>query len=80
VFRNKLDESGNIIRNKARLVNQDYNQIRRIDFEEPFASVVRLEAIRMPLAYVSYKDFTLYQMDIKGAFLNGFLEEEVYVE
>ena len=80
VFRNKLDESGNIIRNKARLVAQGYNQVEGIHFEETFAPVARLEAIRMTLAYTSFKDFTLYQMDVKSAFLNGFIEEEVYVE
>ena len=80
MFRNKLDESGNIIRNKAWLVAQSYNQIEGINFEETFAPVARFETIRMTLAYASYKNFTLYQMDVKSAFLNGFIEEEVYVE
>ena len=80
VFRNKMDESGNVIRNKARLVAQGYNQEEGIDFDESFAPVARLEAIRMLLAYASYKDFKLYQMDVKSAFLNGFINEEVYVK
>ena len=80
VFRNKLDESDNITRNKARLVAQGYNQIEKIDFEETFAPVAQFEAIRMTLAYASYKNFTLYQMDVKSVFQNGFIEEEVYVE
>ena len=75
-----MDESGNVIRNKARLVAQGYTQIEGIDFEETFAPVARLEAIRMTLAFASYKDFKLFQMDVKSAFLNGFIEEEVYVE
>jgi len=80
VFKNKLDESGNIIRNKARLVAQGYNQNEEINLEETFASVVQLEAIRITLAYATYKDFKLYQMDIKSAFQNEFIEKEVYVE
>ena len=80
VFRNKMDENGNVIRNKARLVAQGYNQQEGIDFEETFAPVARLESIRMLLAYASNKGFTLFQMDVKSAFLNGFIEEEVYVE
>ena len=66
-----MDESGNVIRNKARLVAQGYTQIKGIDFEETFAPVARFEAIWMTLAF--FKDF-------KSAFLNGFTEEEVYVE
>ena len=79
IFKNKLDESGNVVRNKARLVAQGYTQVEGIDFEETFAPVARLEAIRMTLAFASYKDFKLFQMDVKSAFLNGFIEEEVYV-
>jgi len=75
-----LDESGNIVRNKVRLVAQDYTQIEGIDFKETFSPVARLEAIRIILAFASYKDFKLFQMDVKSAFLNGFIEEEVYVE
>ena len=75
-----MDESGNVVRNKARLVAQGYIQIESINFEETFEPEVRLEAIRMTLAFASYKDFKLFQMDVKSAFLNGFIEEEVYVE
>ena len=80
VFRNKLDENGVILLNKSRLVVQGYNQIEGVDFEETFAPVARLESIRMILAFASHMDFKLYQMDVKSAFLNGFLEEEVYVK
>jgi len=79
VFRNKKDENGNVIRNKARLVAQGYKQQEGIDFEETFAPVARLESIRMLLAYASNKNFKLFQMDVKSAFLNGFIDEEVYV-
>ena len=79
VFRNKLDEEGNVVRNKARLVAQGYNQQEGIDFDETYAPVARLESIRMFLAYACFKNFKLYQMDVKSAFLNGFLNEEVYV-
>ncbi|WJX93540.1 hypothetical protein P8452_75051 [Trifolium repens] len=79
VFRNKLDENGKVIRNKARLVAQGYNQQEGIDYDETFAPVARLEAIRILLAYASHKYFKLFQMDVKSAFLNGFLNEEVYV-
>ena len=77
IFKNKLDESGNVIRNKARLVAQGYTQVKGIDFEETFAPAARLGAIRITLAFASYKDFKLFQMDVKSAFLNGFIEEEV---
>ena len=80
VFRNKLDEHGIIIRNKARLVAKGYNQEEGIDYEETYAPVARLEAIRMLLAYASIMNFKLYQMDVKSAFLNGLIQEEVYVE
>jgi len=80
VFRNKKDENGIIIRNKARLVAQGFNQEEGIDYEETFAPVTRLEAIRMLLAFACYKDFKLFQMDVKSAFLNGLISEEVYVE
>ena len=80
VYRNKLDETGLVTRNKARLVAKWYNQEEGIDFDETFAPVARLEAIRMLLAFAAYKDFKLYQMDVKSAFLNGFIKEEVYVE
>ncbi|WKA07524.1 hypothetical protein VitviT2T_025341 [Vitis vinifera] len=80
VFRNKMDENGTIVRNKARLVVQGFNQEEMIDYEETFAPVARLEAIRMLLAFACFKDFILYQMDVKSAFLNGFINEVVYVE
>ncbi|KAH9728331.1 Integrase catalytic domain-containing protein [Citrus sinensis] len=80
VFRNKMDESGVVVRNKARLVAQGYNKEEGIDFDETFAPVARLESIRMLLAYACHKDFILYPMDAKSAFLNGYIMEEVYVK
>ncbi|KAL4282161.1 hypothetical protein GQ457_03G014660 [Hibiscus cannabinus] len=80
VFRNKLDESGNIVRNKARLVAQGYTQEEGIDFDETYAPVARMEAIRMLLAFACHHVFKNFQMDVKSAFLNGFINEEVYVE
>ena len=80
VFKNKLDENGVITRNKARLVAKGYNQQEGIDYEETYAPVARLEAIRLLLAYASSLNFKLYQMDVKSAFLNGSIQEEVYVE
>ena len=80
IFRNKLDESGNVVRNKARLVAQGYTQIEGINFEETFTPAARLEAIRMTLTFASFKDFMFFQMDVKSVFLNSFIEEEVYVE
>ncbi|GKC26153.1 putative ribonuclease H-like domain-containing protein [Tanacetum coccineum] len=79
VFRNKNDERGIVIRNKARLVTQGYTQEEGIDYDEVFAPVARIEAIRLFLAYASFKDFMVYQMDVKSAFLYGKIEEEVYV-
>jgi len=79
VFKNKLNEEGEAIRNKARLVAQGDNQQQGIDYEETFALVARLEAIRILLAYAAHKDIKLYQMDVKSAFLNGFINE-VYVK
>ena len=76
-LRNKLDENGVIVRNKAKLIAKGYNQKEGIDFDETYALVARLEAIRMLLAYACIKDFKLFQM---GAFLNGFIMENVYVE
>ena len=75
-----MDENGIIIRNKARLVALGFNQQEGIDYEETFAPVARLDAIRMLLAFVCYKNFILYQMDVKSDFLNGFINKEVYVE
>ncbi|GJY58151.1 retrovirus-related pol polyprotein from transposon TNT 1-94 [Tanacetum coccineum] len=79
VFRNKLDENGVVSRNKARLVAQGYNQQEGIDYDETYAPVARLESIRILLAYACALDFKLFQMDVKSAFLNGFINEEVYV-
>jgi hypothetical protein len=73
VFRNKNDENGIIIRNKARLVAQGFNQKEGIDYEETFAPVARLEAIRMLLAFACYKYFKLFQMNVKSSFLNGLI-------
>ncbi|GJU15313.1 putative ribonuclease H-like domain-containing protein [Tanacetum coccineum] len=77
--RNKKDKRGIVIRNKARLVAQGYTQEEGIDYDEVFAPVARIEAIRLFLAYASFKDFVVYQMDVKSAFLYGKIEEEVYV-
>nr|GEU72708.1 retrovirus-related Pol polyprotein from transposon TNT 1-94 [Tanacetum cinerariifolium] len=79
VYRNKLDENGVVTRNKARLVAQGYNQQEGIDYDEIYAPVARLESIRILLAYSYALDFKLYQMDVKSAFLNDFINEEVYV-
>ena len=70
VYRNKLDESGLVVRNKARLVAQGCNQEEGIDYDETFAPVARLEAIRILLAFACHKNFILYQMDVKSAFLS----------
>jgi hypothetical protein len=75
-----MNEDGKVIRNKARLVCKGYAQVEGVDYEETFAPVARLEAIRMFLAFSSYKKFKVYQMDVESAFLNGNLEEEVYIE
>jgi len=80
VFRNKLNEVAEVIRNKARLVCKGYSQIEGIDFEETFSPVERIEVVRLFLAFATFKDFKVYQMDVKSAFLNGDLEEEVYIE
>ncbi|GKC17810.1 putative ribonuclease H-like domain-containing protein [Tanacetum coccineum] len=79
IFRNKKDERGIVIRNKARLVAQGYTQEEGIDYDEVFAPVARIEAIRLFLAYASFMGFMVYQMDVKSAFLYGKIEEEVYV-
>ncbi|GLJ25519.1 hypothetical protein SUGI_0488560 [Cryptomeria japonica] len=80
IFRNKLNEKGEVIRNKARLVCKGYAQEEGIDYGETFAPVERLEGVRTLLAYAAYKNFKVYQMDVKSAFLNGILEEEVFIE
>ncbi|GJW58741.1 retrovirus-related pol polyprotein from transposon TNT 1-94 [Tanacetum coccineum] len=79
VYMNKLDENGIVSRNKARLVAQGYNQQEGIDYDEAYAPVARLDSIRILLAIACAHDFKLYQMDVKIAFLNGFINEEVYV-
>nr|GEW02902.1 retrovirus-related Pol polyprotein from transposon TNT 1-94 [Tanacetum cinerariifolium] len=79
VFKNKLDENGIVSKNKARLVAQGYNQQECIDYDETYAPVARLESIRILLAIACANDFKLYQMDVKSAFLNGFINEKVYV-
>ena len=72
VFRNKLDENETVVRNKARLVAQGYTQMEGIDFDETYAPVARIESIQILLAYACHKNFKVYQMDVKSAFLNGF--------
>jgi hypothetical protein len=67
------------VRNKAHLVAQGYSQVEGLDFGETFAPVARFEVIRISLAFAMYKGFKLYQMDMKSAFLNGVIQEEVYV-
>ncbi|GJZ50852.1 retrovirus-related pol polyprotein from transposon TNT 1-94, partial [Tanacetum coccineum] len=75
-----MEENRVVIKNKARLVAQSYNQYEGIDYEETFAPVARLEAIGIFLAYAAYMGFMVYQMDVKSAFLNGKISEEVYVQ
>nr|GEZ69869.1 copia protein [Tanacetum cinerariifolium] len=79
VWKNKKDEDQTVVRNKARLVAKGYAQEEGIDFEESFAPVARWEAVRIFIAYAAHKSFLIYQMDVKMAFLNGPLKEEVYV-
>jgi hypothetical protein len=79
VWKNKEGEKGEVVRNKSRLVAQGFSQKEGIDYEETFAPVARLETIRILLAFSVAKGFKLHQMDVKSAFLNGVLEEEVYV-
>jgi hypothetical protein len=80
VLKNKEGENGEVVRNKSRLVAQGYSRKEGIDFQETFAPVAHLEVIRILLAFSMAKGFKLYQMDVKSSFLNGFLEEEVYVK
>nr|GEY21810.1 retrovirus-related Pol polyprotein from transposon TNT 1-94 [Tanacetum cinerariifolium] len=79
VYINKKDERGIVVRNKARLVAQGHIQEEGIDYEEVFAPVAKIEAIRLFLAYTSFMGFPVYQMDVKSAFLYGTIEEEVYI-
>ncbi|GJX45960.1 retrovirus-related pol polyprotein from transposon TNT 1-94 [Tanacetum coccineum] len=79
IYKVKLDEYGDVLKNKARLVAKGYRQEEGIDFEESFAPVAQIEAIRIFIANAASKNMTIYQMDVKTAFLNGELKEEVYV-
>ncbi|KAL0553675.1 hypothetical protein IC582_007576 [Cucumis melo] len=79
IFKNKTDESESVIRNKTCLVAQGYAQVEGVDFDETFAPVARLEAIRLLLSISCLRKFKLFQIDVKSAFLNGYLNEEVYV-
>nr|GEZ80450.1 retrovirus-related Pol polyprotein from transposon TNT 1-94 [Tanacetum cinerariifolium] len=79
IFKNKHDEEQTVIRNKSRLVVRGYRQEEGINFEESFASIARMEAIRIFLAYAAHKSITVFQMDVKTAFLHGTLKEDVYV-
>jgi hypothetical protein len=71
VFHNKQDEHGAVTKNKARLVEKGYSQVKSLDFDETFALIARLESIHILLAYATHHDFKFYQMDVKSAFLNG---------
>jgi hypothetical protein len=79
VFKNKQGEDGEVGRNKARLIAQGFSQVEGLDFAETFAPVAHLEAIMILLAFASSKGFKLYSMNVKIAFLNGVIQEEVYV-
>ncbi|GJT25099.1 retrovirus-related pol polyprotein from transposon TNT 1-94 [Tanacetum coccineum] len=79
IYKVKLDEYGDVLKNKARLVAKRYRQEEGIDFEESFAPVARIEAIRIFIDNAASKNMTIYQMDVKTSFLNGELKEEVYV-
>jgi hypothetical protein len=80
VWKNKEGENGEVVMNKSRLVGQGYSQKEGIDYEETFSLVAHMEAIRILLAFSVAKGYKLYQMDVKSAFLNGFLQEEVYLK
>ncbi|GKA84826.1 retrovirus-related pol polyprotein from transposon TNT 1-94 [Tanacetum coccineum] len=80
VFRNKKDEHGIVTKNKARLVAQRYSQEEGIDYDETFAPVARMEAIGIFIDFATYINFTVFQMDVKSAFIKGKLKEEVYVK
>jgi hypothetical protein len=79
VFKNKQGEDGEVVRNKARLVAQGFSRVEGLDIEETFAPIARLEAIRILLAFATSMGFKLYQMDVKSVFLNGVIQEEVFV-
>jgi hypothetical protein len=80
VYKNKNDEQGTVTKNKARLVAQGYTQIEGVDFDETFAPVARLESVRLLLGVAYILKFKLFQLDVKSVFLNGYLNEEVYVK
>jgi len=80
VYRTKLNADGSVNKHKARLVVKAYAQIFGVDFSETFAPVARLDTIRLLLAIATQKGWKIYQLDVKSAFLNGFLQEEIYVE
>ena len=80
IYKNKSDQHGTVTKNKARLVAQGYTQIEGLDFDETFALVARLESIRLLLGVSCILKFKLFQMDVQSSFLNGYLNEEVYVE
>nr|GEU65569.1 hypothetical protein [Tanacetum cinerariifolium] len=80
IFKNNKDESSLVIRNKARLIAVGYSQQEGIDYDETFAPVARIKAIRLFMAYAAHKNFTIFQMDVKTTFLNGILNEKVYVD
>jgi hypothetical protein len=75
VFKNKFNEDGKVVINKVRLVCKRYAQVEGIDFEETFSPIARLEAIKMLLAFESFNNFKVYQMNVKSTFFNGYLEE-----
>ena len=79
MLKNKSDEFRIVTRNMAKLVVQGYNQEEGIDYEETFAPIARIEAICILVAFTGHMEIKLYQMDVKSAFLNGYLKEEVYV-
>jgi hypothetical protein len=79
VFKNKQGEDSEVVRNKAHLVAQGFSQVKGLDFRKTFTLVARLETIRILLAFAVSKGFKLYQIDVKSAFLNGVIQEEVYV-
>jgi hypothetical protein len=79
VFKNKQGEDGEVVRNKAHLVAQGFSHVKGLDFGKTFTLVARLETIRILLAFAVSKRFKLYQIDVKSAFLNGVIQEEVYV-
>jgi hypothetical protein len=80
IFRNKQDQDMIVVRNKARLVAQGYTQVEGLDFGETYAPIARLEAIRILLYYACAHNIKLYQMYVKSVFLNGYINEKVYVE